>query len=83
MATDETLAHLNHIGTRIYHENGAYEVWVGPSQDLQSGNIINAFVAGIGDTRETAINNAVQSLQLAVSRLVQLTDPRRSTPDVR
>ncbi len=57
------------IGARIYMEHGQYEVWIGPASDLESNNVINAFVAGIGSTRDAAVTEAVGELEAVLERL--------------
>ena len=63
-------AFVRDIGTRIYIEDGQYEVWIGPDSDLRDDNVINAFVAGVGDTRAEAVADAVRELE-AVTALLQ------------
>lgn len=60
---------MNDIGTRIYEDNGEYEVWIGPASDLRDGNIINAFIVGIGSTRDEAVENAVRELESVTDAL--------------
>ena len=57
------------IGARIYEDNGEFEVWIGPAQDLADDNIINAFVAGVGSTRDEAVGKAVAGLEALVEHL--------------
>ncbi len=57
------------IGTCIFRDGGEYEVWVGPAGDLRNGNVINAFVAGVGDTRDEAVADAVKELKAVVAGL--------------
>ena len=52
-------------GIAIYHQDGEYEVWCGVDGD----NIINAHVIGTGETRDAAISEAVQYLELAIDAL--------------
>lgn len=62
---------MNDIGARIYYDDmdGEYEVWVAPSGDLEGMNVINAFVAGIGATRDEAVADAVRELESLAARL--------------
>lgn len=60
---------MNDIGTRIYVEDGEHEVWVGPAGDLEAGNVINAFIAGLGQTRDDAVADAVRKLEAVVEAL--------------
>ena len=57
------------VGVRIYIEHGQFEVWVGPAGDLADDNIENAFIAGTGATRDTAVSDAVRDLQIIVDAL--------------
>jgi len=57
------------ISSRIYFEDGEYEVWVGPAGDLEADNIKNAFIAGMGHTREQAVADAVRALETATTTL--------------
>ncbi len=34
------------------------EVWIGPSEEMATGNIINAHIIGLGETRELALADA-------------------------
>lgn len=58
------------IGARIYVEDGEYEVWVGPASDLADDNVKNAFIAGIGPSRDEAVAHAVRELE-GVAALLQ------------
>jgi hypothetical protein len=59
------------IGTVIFKDGGVFEVWVGPSGDMADRpvNIINAFVAGIGATRDEAVADAVRNLEALTEHL--------------
>lgn len=57
------------ISARIYVEDGLYEVWIGPIGDLEDDNIINAFIAGLGATRDEAVADAVRSLEAITETL--------------
>jgi len=65
------------ISARMYLENGEYEVWVGPAGDLERDNIINAFIAGIGSTRDEAVAAAVRELEALT---VALQEPAEVNP---
>lgn len=50
------------FGLRVYPEGGGYEVWFGPAEDLDAGNIINACVIGTGDSVDAALADARREL---------------------
>ncbi len=67
------------LGVRIYVDSGEFEVWIGPALELSSNNIINAFIAGVGPTRDAAVMDAVRELE-HVTALLQA--PPDSVPVV-
>mgnify|MGYP000216819305 CR=1 FL=1 len=46
------------LALRIYREMAHFEVWIGPSEEMATGNIINAHIIGLGETRELALADA-------------------------
>lgn len=65
--------HQDCLGAVIFKDGDQFEVWVGPSEDMADRpdpNIINAFVAGIGATRDLAVANAVRALE-SLAELLQ------------
>ncbi len=71
------------IGMRVYCEDGEYEVWIGPAGDLESGNIINSFIAGVGVSRDEAVGNAVRDLEALVEHLqAPLVSPAKTKQKV-
>jgi hypothetical protein len=63
------IQHTNDIGTRIYVDDGEYEVWVGPASELKADYISNAFIAGMGQTRNQAVADAVRKLEAVIDAL--------------
>ena len=64
------------IGVRVYYDAGEYEVWVGPANDLKFDNIVNAFCAGIGASRDAAVADAVRELEALVAVLQARPDEK-------
>ncbi len=50
------------IGIRIYHDT-EFEVWMGPTEDLKSDNVINAHIIGLGETKAQAVERAIGELE--------------------
>ncbi len=60
-------------GIKIYLDS-EFEVWMGPSDDLEADNIINAHIVGYGSTKEAALAMAVAELESVVKSLQETPD---------